>query len=59
MNLEGYLKQMRVIIDKSLLEHETIYCGGGSKDKILELRMRDVIRLNNAIVGEISNESFR
>ena len=45
---------MRTVMEKSLLQHETIYCGGGSKDKILELKSGDVIGLNNAVVGEIS-----
>ena len=46
--------QMRTIMEKSLLQYETIYCGGGSRDKMLELKTEDVIRINKAIVGEIS-----
>jgi len=42
------------VIDKSLLEYETIYCGGGSRKRLLELRTEDVIRLNDAVVAEIS-----
>lgn len=50
----GHKTRMRVLVDKSLLDYETLYCGGGSRDKLLELRIEDVIRLNNALVAEIS-----
>jgi len=50
----GHKTKMRTIIDKSLLHYETIYCGGGSRDRLLQLRTEDVIRLSNAIIAEIS-----
>ena len=50
----GHKTRMRTVIDKSLLQYETIYCGGGSRKRLLELRTKDVIKLNNAIVAEIS-----
>ena len=50
----GHKIRMRTVIDKSLLQYETIYCGGGSRKRLLELRTEDVIKLNNAIVAEIS-----
>ena len=50
----GHKTKMRVVFDKSLLNYETIFCGGGSRDKLLELRVEDVIRLNSALVAEIS-----
>jgi len=50
----GHRTKMRTVIDKSLLEYETIYCGGGSRERLLELRTEDVIRLNDAVVAEIS-----
>jgi prolyl-tRNA editing enzyme YbaK/EbsC (Cys-tRNA(Pro) deacylase) len=37
-----------------LLDQETVFCGGGSRDRLLELNTQDVIRLNNAIVADIS-----
>jgi len=45
---------MRTVVDKSLLEHDTVYCGGGSRDKLLELKTEDIVKLNNAIVADIS-----
>ena len=46
--------KMRTVIDKSLLQHKTVYCGGGSRKRLLEIRTKDIIRLSNAIVAEIS-----
>jgi len=51
----GHKTKMRVIFDASLLGYETIYCGGGSRDRLLELRTKDVLRLNNAITADISS----
>jgi len=45
---------MNVVIDKDLLSYETIFCGGGSRDKLLELKTDDVLRLNQATVADVS-----
>lgn len=50
----GHKTKMRTLVDKALLNYETVYCGGGSRNKLLELRIEDIIRLNNAVVAEIS-----
>jgi len=50
----GFKKKIRVIIDKSLLNYDTLFCGGGSRDLLVELKVEDVIRLNNAISADIS-----
>ena len=50
----GHKTVMRTVIDRSLLEHETIYCGGGSRDRLVELKTKDIIRLSNAIIADIS-----
>jgi len=34
--------------------YETVYCGGGSRDKLLELKTSDIVRLNNAIIADIA-----
>ncbi len=46
--------KMKVVVDKSLLSRETIFCGGGTRDRLLELRTEDIVRLQNALVAEIS-----
>ena len=45
--------KMRVIIDKGLLKYDTIFGGGGQRTKLLELKTDDVIKLNDAIVGDV------
>lgn len=49
----GHKTKMKVIIDKSILAYETVYCGGGTRDRLLELRTKDILKLNNAITAEI------
>jgi len=49
----GHKTKMKVIVDKSVLAYETVYCGGGTRDRLLELRTKDILRLNNAIATEI------
>lgn len=50
----GYRWRVRVIVDDELTKLERIFCGGGSRDLLLEVRVEDVIRLNEAIVASIS-----
>ncbi len=45
---------MSVVVDGELLRYETVFCGGGSRDKLLELKTEDVVRLNHAVSAEIS-----
>jgi len=50
----GHKTKMRTVLEKSLLDYETVYCGGGSRDRLLELRVQDIARLNNAAVANIT-----
>ena len=50
----GYATKMRVVVDEELRSLKTFYCGGGSRDRLLEVRFEDVVRLNDAIVVSIS-----
>ena len=52
--ISGYKTPMRVIVDEELAGFETFFCGGGSTDRLLELRVDDVKRLTDAIVAKIS-----
>lgn len=55
----GHKVKMRTVVDKSLLGYETIFCGGGSRNRLLELRVRDILDLSGALVAEISEASNR
>lgn len=50
----GHKTRMRAVVDAELAELGTMYCGGGSRDLILEIRVEDVINLTSAIVAPIS-----
>lgn len=50
----GYQTKMRVVIDAELSGFKTFYCGGGTRDRLLEVRFEDVKRLNEAIVAPIA-----
>jgi prolyl-tRNA editing enzyme YbaK/EbsC (Cys-tRNA(Pro) deacylase) len=47
---------MSVVVEKGLLNYETTFCGGGSRDKILELKTEDLLKLTNATVADISEQ---
>ncbi|MEM3018061.1 MAG: YbaK/EbsC family protein [Candidatus Bathyarchaeia archaeon] len=52
----GHRTRLRTIMERGLLEYDTVYCGGGSRDKLLELRVQDIIKLNAAIVADITDK---
>lgn len=52
----GHKTKMRTVIDELLLKYDTIYCGGGSRNRLLELKTSDIMRLNNALVAKIVSE---
>ena len=45
---------LQVVIDKQLLNYETIFCGGGARNKLLELRTSDVLKVASALTGTIT-----
>ena len=51
----GFKGKVGVLVDEELTKYETIYCGGGTRDRLLEVRVEDMVRLNNATVAPISN----
>ena len=51
----GFKTKMRVVIDEELSTFDTFYCGGGTRDRLLEVKFEDVKRLNDAVVAPISS----
>ena len=43
----------KTIIDKKLLDYKTIYGGGGSRNKLIELNVEDIINLTNAVIADV------
>lgn len=52
----GHKTKMRTVLDQSILRFETVYCGGGARDRLLELKTADIIRLTDALVAKITVE---
>ena len=50
----GFKTRMRVVVDKELEKFATFYCGGGRRDRLLEVKFTDVVGLNNAVVTAIT-----
>jgi Cys-tRNA(Pro)/Cys-tRNA(Cys) deacylase len=51
----GHSKNLRVVVDRALLTPTTVFCGGGSRDRLLELKVEDVVTRNSALVADISS----
>jgi Cys-tRNA(Pro)/Cys-tRNA(Cys) deacylase len=49
-------KITRVVIDQRVMQFDTVYGGGGSRRKLIELKPIDIQRLNNALVANVANE---
>lgn len=49
-----HASQMVVVVDEEVARQESIICGGGDREHLLELRSEDVIKLNNALVAKIA-----
>ena len=47
---------LEVVVDKSVLAYETVFCGGGSRGRLLELRTDDILRLSRAVTADISEK---
>ena len=45
---------LKVVIDETLLHNETIFCGGGTRNRLLELKTEDLVKLSNAVAAAIS-----
>lgn len=42
-----------VVIDKTVMLYETVFGGGGSRNKLIELRTKDIQQVNSAKVADI------
>ena len=48
-----YRKIDRVVVDRKVLEMETTFGGGGTNKSLLEIKPKDVVELNDALVEDI------
>ncbi|NHJ32305.1 MAG: aminoacyl-tRNA deacylase [Asgard group archaeon] len=52
----NYRKIERVVVDENVMKYNTVFGGGGTRKKLLEIKPQDIVKLNNATVSDISNE---
>ena len=45
-------------MDQRVLQFDTVYGGGDSRQKLIELQPVDIRRLNNALVANITKEAM-
>lgn len=45
-----------VIIDKKVMQFDTVYGGGGSRKKLIELKTEDIKKLNNGIIADVTSK---
>ena len=50
----GHKKKLPVFLDKGVMSHEYVWCGGGAKSKLVRLRTEDIVELSVATVCDIS-----
>jgi len=50
----GHKTKMRVLMDSSLLRFETLFSGGGSRSRLVELKTSDIKDLDEATVCDIA-----
>lgn len=50
----GHKKKLRVFIDGDVLKQEYVWCGGGTRSKLVRLKTADIVRLNDAVVCDLA-----
>jgi len=50
----GHKKKLPVFLDRGVVSHEYVWCGGGARSKLVRLRAEDIVSLNAATVCDIS-----
>lgn len=50
----GHKVKMPVFVDGKLLELAEVWCGGGSRSKLVKLQVNDILRLSNANVSSFA-----
>ncbi|MBI5229387.1 YbaK/EbsC family protein [Candidatus Micrarchaeota archaeon] len=52
----GHKTKLPTFIDENLLALKAVWCGGGSRSKLVRLRTEDILRLSNAVVRSFARE---
>jgi len=52
----GHRMPMKIAIERTLLDYDVIYCGGGRRDRLLALRPEDILRVAQPAVADLIKE---
>jgi prolyl-tRNA editing enzyme YbaK/EbsC (Cys-tRNA(Pro) deacylase) len=50
----GHISRVPIVVDRSVLEHDLVYGGGGDEGHMLEITPKDIVRLTNALVANVT-----
>lgn len=50
----GHKKKIPVYIDRRVMYHDFVWCGGGARSKLVRLKSSDIARLTSATIGDLS-----
>jgi len=50
----GHKRKMPTFIDRGIVRRKTVWCGGGSRSKLVRLQVSDVLRLSGGKVASFS-----
>ena len=50
----GLKEKIRTVMEQDLSKYDTLFCGGGKRDRLLELKVEDVVRISKAVITSIS-----
>ncbi|HIE16619.1 MAG TPA: YbaK/EbsC family protein [Dehalococcoidia bacterium] len=50
----GHKRKVPVFLDKEVLSHEYVWCGGGARSRLVRLKTEDIVRLSSPKVCDLS-----
>jgi len=50
----GHVSRVPVVVDRTVIDHDLVYGGGGDEGHMLEITPSDIVRLTNAMVADIT-----
>ncbi|NLE94818.1 MAG: YbaK/EbsC family protein [Dehalococcoidia bacterium] len=53
----GHRRRLKVYVDRHVAEQERIWCGGGTRTRLVHLSVSDILRLSGGEVCDIATEA--
>jgi Cys-tRNA(Pro) deacylase len=52
----GHRKRIPVYIDRRVMLHDYVWCGGGARSKLVRLKTSDIVHLTAATIGDLATD---